>query len=643
MSNIKNKFKYLLTELITICIILNSLSIAQSAKDSLGFAMNLFNRNSISTYFDKQLNTYNLNSLISYGAAFDKFFVGINERFVSTVNKTRAKNIKDEQYLSFLFEYEFLSNIFAGTFLRYNDYSDDRNIAINQSSLFNSFGYLKYLPGSNVYIQPYVGLSKNKQIGVLDDGLIYGVDGKALEFDLNQFTINADVKLQNEDILPRKNTDRLLKLNIKNNFENNFSNSIYGQYSKIRKDFYFEADSIISKTFNTENNIQSRIETAYFIEDKIQFNPSPSSFAFDLTAKASWRDIDRSTKYVSLQNVTSSTFDTQIEELKLDIATNVYYSTGIFNGVLRVFYSERDEKHNAKKIDGVNEIIYSRRQETELQKNNLSEQTTISLSGNLLLSKDDNLLFSIFHRKLQYDTPSKTNFDDRDELLSMFRVYYKRNLSPFFNLFLNLEGSINKIVYIFAERSSNNNIQRTLKFSSGGEYKGSIISSKNYAEVSANYTVYDYEDLNPNYKSFSFRQLALKDSSTIKLSRKIYLSFWGYLKLSEQGDFNWKNFAGKPVRFLEETYLEPLLQYRYYKIIFGFGLRYFSLLTYNYNSDNDKKLETIYRSVGPIAAIEYESLDFVNIKCSGWYELISNEKNKQRELANLFIQVSWNF
>ena len=131
----------------------------------------------------------------------------------------------------------------------------------------------------------------------------------------------------------------------------------------------------------------------------------------------------------------------------------------------------------------------------------------------------------LFHRKLKYDTQSDENFDDRDELLSILRLYYVKGITPFFDLFFNLEGSLNKTVYLFAERSSNNNTRRVIKFSGGGDYKIGILRSKNEAIVSANYTVYDFEELNPNLSSFSFRQLYLKDSTQVKLSKNVVKIF----------------------------------------------------------------------------------------------------------------------
>jgi len=342
-----------------------------------------------------------------------------------------------------------------------------------------------------------------------------------------------------------------------------------------------------------------------------------------------------------LSNIGISTFDTRIEEFRIDLSGTTEYRSEIFFGKFRIDYTEKEEKNSAKNLDEANPIIFEQRAEQERKKNNIAEYTTISAIGNLFITKKDNISFSILHRKLEYNTPSEENFDDRDELLSIFRLSYIRNFNHLFNFFVNLEGSYNHIVYIFSERSSNNNERRILKLSAGGEFSGSNLYSRNTLEVSANYTTYDFEDINPNSRSFSFRQFSAKDSTSLRIYGNVYLDFNGYVKLSEQGDFNWKSFSNNPDRFLAEYYLEPMLKIKSNNIYMGIGLRVFSLQTFGFNQRNIKFITNEYSSIGPMTNF---SLNLQNLDLSlyGWYEFINNESNVKRELANLTLSVNWN-
>jgi hypothetical protein len=619
------------------------LTYSQIFKDSLTFSKNNYTLNRLVSNFEKQLNTYNLQTQFKLGYDHKNFFVGINERFLSTIVRSSNINIKDEQYLSVLGEYYVSPFLSTGLLIKSNNYNDDRQLDINQSSIMHSSLFAKIYPLTPLSLTAYGGLSKNKQIGTLDEGLVYGGEANLDNLYFDEFKINSSLKYHIEDIEPRKNEDKFFNANVMNSFENNLSNLITGQISEMRKDFYFDADSLINQEYNVEQNIQSRIETRYFFEDRLTFNPVRSNLAFLANGRLSWRDIDRNTRYIPTDDITVSTFDTRISEFRLDLNSTVSYTEGPFRGLFDIVYSEREEKHNAKFIEGASDIIFDERQELEGRKNNTSRLTILTASGTLALSETDNLTFSLFHRKLKYDTPSDQNFDDRDELLSILRLYYVKGITPFFDLFFNLEGSLNKTVYIFSQRSSNNNTRRVIKFSGGGDYKIGILRSRNEAIVSANYTVYDFEDLNPNFSSFSFRQLYLKDSTQVKLGKNISFDLTAYLKLSEQGDFNWTDFSGRPFRFLEEIFFEPKLVYQFGKLRLASGIRYFSLLTFIFDNNNVKIMDTKYTSTAPLAEIIYIASSYLRLRVTGWFEFINNESDQKRELTNLFINLNWYF
>lgn len=627
---------------------LSACSLAQSSPDSLSFSTSTWERNFINTKFDKLLSTYNLGTAFNFGGRFDRFFFGMHENYSSTLIRSTPKNIKDEHYFSFITEYTLNDFIRFGLLANNDILSDNRKIALNQASLLNGSFYTKLLPLERVYITPSIGFSNNNQIGEFDYGAIYGIEGLVDNLPFSDVNITSLLKFQNEDISPRKNALRILNTIITNDLGSSFGNSMGASFLQNRKDFYFTADSITATEFKINNNIQSRVETNYFVQDRFFYNKPSDEFSFDMTGRAIWRNVDRGTRYRLLRSTSPSIFDVRVEEFRLEMESNSAYRTSIFEGALRLNYSERDERHVVKKIEEKNVFLqeeriksYEERTRLESQKNNKAIRIAISLVSSLKLSDSDILSLSIFHNKLRYDTPSEENFDDRDELMSIFRLLYLKKLNPFFDTFLNLEANLNHVVYIFAERSSNNNFMRLLRLSTGGNYKGRNISSKNTFEVSANYTVYDYEDINPNFRSYSFRQMSMQDSTNIRLNKRMGFSVFGSLKFSEQGDFNWARFAGKPVRNLEEVYFEPKLIYSFSGISLGVGIRYLTLKTFSYKN-SVKTRESDYRSIGPVSEITVLLNSRLSLRVYGWYEFIRADKSR-RELPNMNMQVSWEF
>ncbi|MFC2082139.1 hypothetical protein ACFLQT_00260 [Bacteroidota bacterium] len=622
--------------------IISTAVFAQSLHDSSPFLLDNYSSKSFIIGFDKELITYNFNTALNYNHKTGKFYLGVKENFRSAITKSSTENIKDEQFLSIIGEYEFVPSLKFGIFFNNDIYTDDRKLSINEASNLRGSLFTKYVPLNNIVIIPYVGYSNNQQIGENDKGFSYGAEVFTRNLKLHDFELNSILKFHNEDISPRKNTMRLINVNVSNVIERTLYNTATVYYNQLRKDFYFETDSLTSARFDVKNNLQSRTESNYYIQDRIFYTPGKGKINLDLQGRVSWRNINRDTRYVIPENVTASSFDSRIEEFKIDLISSAEYKTDSFAGQLRIAISERDEKHFAKQIEGANQIIYDDRVRIESRKNNSSQQAYVALSGQLQLDDKNSLLLSLLHRKLVYDTPSDENFDDRDELLTIFRVLYVRKLSPFFKVFVNLEGSLNHIVYIFAERSSNNNVRRILKLSSGGNYMGEKFQTNNSVEISANYTVYDFEELSATLRSFSFRQFSIRDSSIISLGRNTNFQFTGYLKLSEQGDFKWSDFSSRPLRFLEETYMEPLINYSIMGLTMGIGLRYFSLSTYGYNANHNKVKLSDYTSIGPLTEITLIRTTKLNLRIYGWYEFISTEDNSKRELANLSLRLNWN-
>jgi hypothetical protein len=283
------------------------------------------------------------------------------------------------------------------------------------------------------------------QVGENDYGLLYGVEGITNNLEISDLNLYSELKFKNEDISPRRNTTRLFNVILTSKFDKDVTNIINAGYSQARKDFYYHADSLVIQQFNVLNNLQSRTETDYVFEDRLRYNNFIDIFLLDLSGNITWRDIDRNTRYRPTNVNLKSLFDTKINELKVELESIIYYNSSWFDGALRIIYSERDEKHITKNFNGVNNILFEERSEEENQKNNNAGRASVSFTGNLYFSKTDRFSFSLLQNKLKYDTPSEENFDDRDEILSIIRLRYSKLLTPFFEAFINTEGTLGHI------------------------------------------------------------------------------------------------------------------------------------------------------------------------------------------------------
>ena len=614
----------------------------QKITDSLDFYIDSRVKDNLTTKLEKQLNTYYFNSIFTLNEFSDNILFDLNENFNSTLINSTDKSIRDEHYFNMKSEYKLGDQWRLGMLASNNILSDSRKIEINSASISDAALFTNYSPISKITISPFLGYTLNRQVGEEDKGLLIGMEGLVDDLDLPGWKINGDMRYRDEDISPRKNTLRNLAFTAVNQFDENVSNNIGFKFYQTRKDFYYAADSTTASVYNIVNNIQSRTETGYFGEDRLNYTHLLSFLSLDLLGRINYRSIDRNTLY-KLSNATStSDFDTKVNELKLEFESNAVITAEKFTGIVRVNYSERDEKNSAKDYPGSNEIVYHQASQEESIKDNTTNRGSLTFSGTYNFSQDDHLFFSLFQNKLRYDTPTEGNYDTRDEVLSMVRFKFSHAFTPFFTGFVNFEGTYNHVVYIYSENSSNNNVNRVYRFSSGGEYTGKNLTSSNTFEVSANYTVYDFEDINPNYRSFSFRQFNAVDSTTLHLGRSFYITHYGYVKLSEQGDLRWASFSTKPTRYLEEIYTEPKLNYVISKITIAGGMRLFELNTFTYVVKL-RVPESEYVSIGPVTEISTVMGTSLFFRLYWYYEFITVNNSDRRKQASFTMQTIWNF
>ena len=638
----KYKYSLKLTFIFASLFLINNISLAQTRVDSLEYLGRYLKADLFNTRFDKLLNTFNLNSQFQLVQDLDNWLIRVNENFNSSYIRSDNNNTRDEQHLNLNFKYAFNKSIYLGLLGSSSLLSDNRSLGINESAVNYATLYSELRPIDELRIDPFGGYSSNRQIGINNNGPVYGIEGLLNKLQLSDIEINSELRFRNEDVLPRRNLIRFYGLSVANDFDRGVSNIIQTKFTQSRKDFYLNFNSNTSDQISLNPDLQSRTETAYVLQDRLFYDEFLSLFSLDLTGGLNWRRIDRDTRFQSIDQVNNTNYDTKIEELRLEVDAVTRYTSKNLNFALRVNYSERDEKNSPKRYDGISEVLFDQQTERETQKNNNSVRAILALTGNYRISNRDFLTFSLYQSKLKYDTPSPLNDDDRDELLSIVKLGYILKFNPYLSAFVNIEGTYGHTVYIFASRSSNNNQNRIIKLKAGGDYNGSVISSFNSFEVSANYTVYDFEDLTSNYQSFSFRQFTAIDSTTINLIDDVSFFNYSYLKLSEIGDFRWNNFTSRPTRFLKELYLEPRLVLNKKNSIFSAGLRFFLLDTYGYNN-SIKILESDYISIGPIALIDLQLWQKLDLIFRGYYEFISNTNSLRKEQISLAIQVNWKF
>jgi hypothetical protein len=271
-------------------------------------------------------------------------------------------------------------------------------------------------------------------------------------------------------------------------------------------------------------------------------------------------------------------------------------------------------------------------------------RTALSGSVGFPLSPSDRMMLAGAASILRYDTPSALNVEDRDELLIAASIGTFHRLSRVLDAGISLDGSLNHIVYLLKERSANNNINRVLRISPRLLWRpGEGFASMNAFEVLANYTVYDYELEASSVKSYSYRQFSWLDSTSVRLSSRVTLDLFAYLKLYERGQLNWEDFTERPENaFNDQTFSGQFRFDAWAGAVFAIGARYFSQTRYNYEK-GVKQVASRLHSIGPTCVLYWNAGRFGELVLRGWYEKRTQVDGSVSNFVTMTFSTVFNF
>lgn len=469
------------------------------------------------------------------------------EQFSEMAIKTDKKFIRDDNDFRFQF-YRSLSPKFkTAFFLNSLSFADEKLSGLSKASSNEILLGLKFHPVSKLAFSILGGYKFDYQMGQRDNGWVYRISSDTTELNISDYHLRANLNHGEDFITPRKNISSALNLTLWRRFAPEVESKIGFTAKRIKRDFYFYADTNLQKMYGVNFNIEGRDEKSLSGIFILGY-PLIENLMIDLNFAVDTRNIMKLIRYK-----TSSLYDSNIEEFNLNTGVAFAYESEKVRFKLGFNYAERNEIHTPKRNEFITESVFLRITQNEERKNNQSLRRSINGEFSVAMSERF-FVGSMFYISLfKYDTPSILNDDDRDELLQILRIFFRFKLSD--EIFVDLPVDLNNqhLVYIFSTRSVNNNWNRIIKLSPSIAFERGRI--RNYANFSvlANYTVYDFEAQVSSVKSYVFRQFYLNDSLFFPVFDRI--SFEGNLQLifSESGRLKWKEFKERPTLFINTS------------------------------------------------------------------------------------------
>jgi hypothetical protein len=589
--------------------------------------------------FERNLNTYFWRGQANYRGRIEDWDIRLGELFLSTLIQTDQKFIKDEQNFGLSLSRKFTEKV--GTRLDASSLflSDNHPIEINRASIHSLLAGISFQPRESDTIIASIGIKSDNQTGQTDNGLSYRIISRIGDLDLSGYQTSFYGKFSEDLITPRKGESHAAALSVEKNFLQQTKDSLGVQFLRNRRDFYFPADSLVALSFGVTNNIEQRIEEIIDVTNQLRYVVG-RDLLLTFNTGLYHRGISKNINYKAPVSPLASVYDTDISEFKLDAFVQGQYETKKVGAIVRFAYGERDEDHQAKPFAGFDRNSFTLQQASEQRKNNSTRRTTITGNARAAVTAGNVLSLSGFASLLRYDTPSADNTDDRDELLMIFGLSDRQKVGNNMTFWLTADAVLNHIVYLFADRSANNNWNRVVRLSPRVEYQpSSRFKTTNAFEVLANYTVYDFENQVFSVKSFSFRQFSFIDSTTIQLSRRVAMDLSLRVKLYERGQLSWREFKERPVNYFDDrTYWG---QFRYTPdagLTFAVGFRYFSLTRFRYDA-KERAFDNRLVNYGPTCLIEWSASRETRLLISGWYEAQAQTGGPTESVSNVAMSI----
>jgi hypothetical protein len=590
--------------------------------------------------FDKNLNTYNWLGRLLIDTSAGSTRIGANALYLSNIISVAAgptlnRTLESTQQSLTLNLGQPIDEFF-GTKAQWSSlvYTDNKGIGLSNASNHSILGGVIFNPMRFLSVSPMVGYRWDSQSDIRDHGVSWEVSALTRDLDLDGYWVKGRGQIHRDALDPRTLERDSAVLDVQKFYGALTHDSLQMNYTNSRQEFYLSNDSTIEK----------RTERVFSFANLIVYDLDRTLLA-GLFVNIGNRVLDKGVRQTYPNAASRLNFDTKIDEFRIDAYAQMMYQSESRRayGILRFGYNERSESHRALLPDGASlgmQILHAERNRQEQTKDNLARRLVLAGSFSFPLSSSDRCYVEASGNTLRYDTPSLDNLEDRDELLVAMSISTTHQVSRFLRLDLRVDGTMSHLVYLLKERSANNNINRVLRFVPTTVIQPtSWFVTRNTFEVLANYTVYDFEQQAALARSFSYRQFAWLDSTSIDLTQRIGADFFAYLKVYERGLLRWEEFTERTENsFIDRTFASQIRFSPDSSVIFAVGLKYFSQTRYVY-APVVKQLDSFISSSGPTCDIIWKIGPHSQLRFRGWYERRKLEGSSTQSMANMTLNL----
>ena len=442
-----------------------------------------------------------------------------------------------------------------------------------------------------VRLTPALGLAVEEAFNNRDQGWYTRAGLKIDRLDMGGYINNSDLNSTIRAFPGRRNLEHSFFTGWSKDFSQYASDSLRIGYQLSESRYFINP----GQSSILEAPREQVVINARFLANQLQYRLSERSFLAVLTNLKN-RSIDQQTPSLSIAD---------------SVTINLRKEFSLENQIQHLIFSERFRIQNG--------ILFSqvRNDNPGFNTDINTLQTAFSSTVQFTPSRRDLLWSKFSYSKFEYNTPnasdrggsgiSLNNREDRDEQRFIFDAGYRHRFSPYFAATVKGNLYLFHQIYIRSGRSQNNNWNRIYQMSALFDHQlGERVRHDQQIKILANYTVFDFEELLPQVRSYVFRKLVYTDSLSIGLTDNLsYIQIY-QLEKEDNGTFFQKSFTQQVSKELTAHFLNFNLQHQ---DVLGLkvtsGVTLFLRDEWQFTPSRERKRVRAYRSITPRFTVLY--------------------------------------
>lgn len=584
---------------------------------------------SIDYGFKKLANTITFfcNGLVNVNTSFGDF--AISQQYSGTGIRVITTAFRDDQNLVLRYSKELLPNLKTIAKHSWLLSSDSRSIELNKLERNTTMAGLEFTPIRQWTTSVLAGYERNNQLGIVANALAFEGSSSLQPIKLDEYSVYGGIRTEYLQLdTNRINSDFTVDIVSDRDFFNGNTARFFSRFRRLQRDFFTPVGTGFQDLI-----VETRVENRFSLGTDLQLQLGEyvgSQFQLSVDQAAIPRGFRSSISLVPQTSIIRT-----LDELQLSAQGSLQYSYKDYRQNVWLQYVSRKEENQVSVAFPLLPVEETELRRSEFNRDNSTSRLRI---GTDIISKifaEDTLQFSTSLGILRYDTPSELNRDDRDEQTLIGTLLYGKRINDVTAIQYYLSGQSTHLVYLKKERSSLNNVNSILKMGTNFFVNASKFSTITSLELLANYTVYDFE-IPEQIRSFSFRQVLFRDSTTFAISSKHYFELRAYIRYFERGRLYWDTFSELPELQSLETFFRVLFYASVSKECkLGIGSRFYSMQQKNLLLRNAISSDISQTVPGPEVDIRYVFSENSFISLTGWYEFQRSSGIVTRELPNV--------